>query len=212
MAWVVPPAAEVGVPAWVVTTASFVLPTRGQLVSGDRVVVRRFGQDAVVAILLDVAGHGARAAEQADCLVQLLGRLPDAAPAAWLGRLHTELKGSFGAVAAAIRMDIRTGELEALSVGDVAMFAIPSRPDMLFNAPGLLGIAMPSGQSTAQRLTEPVRLVVVSDGVKSVGLAQALQMGHLSAADLAEAVVLQNARPHDDAACLVIDIDLHGRR
>ncbi len=191
---------------WSVSTASYVLPCRGETATGDRAVVRRFGHDSVMAVLFDAAGHGHQAALRADELVTTLMHLPDDTPQAWLQHLHTQLSGTFGAVGAALRVDLRDGTMDAVCIGDVAWVVQSPEFRQFTRTPGLLGVALPALPRTPIRLQGPLRVVGLTDGIRSAALQELMRPSRLSAADFAEHIVRGHARPHDDAACLVIDI------
>ncbi|MBI5607249.1 MAG: SpoIIE family protein phosphatase [Deltaproteobacteria bacterium] len=198
--------AEAAPARWTVSTASYVLPCRGETATGDRAVVRRFGQDAVMAVLFDAAGHGHQASRRADELVGTLQHLADDSPQAWLQHLHMQLAGTFGAVGAALRVDLRTGMLDAVCIGDVVWVVQYPEFQRIPSVSGLLGVALPALPRSPIRLRSAMRIVGLTDGIRSAALQELMRPSRASAADLAEQIVQGHARPHDDAACLVIDI------
>ena len=189
----------------------------GEAVSGDvATACQRDGR--LVLAVIDGLGHGpsaAAAAAQAAVAVEEYAAEP---PAALLAMVHKRLVGSRGAAATVAALDVETGRLDWLGVGNVDGVVVradaTARPAVtgVFLAAGVLGAQLPT-----LRAMSPVELghgdtvVHATDGVR-VDLADAGR-STLRASALAQRILADHASPTDDALVLVARrLDPVGRR
>lgn len=206
-----PPAgdpASTGGPArpWTAQVGVGQLPCRGEVACGDRAIVQHFDQVLQVAVV-DVAGHGRRAAQLGEALDAHLRTLGDLPVTAWLHAAHLHLCGSQGAVAAVLRLDLARGIGEIAAVGNVrcGWFGRQSKHHEPYA--GLLGVAMPRVQAAPLRWSGTQLFALASDGIRSEGWT-ALQRDWptLDCETLARRTTRLYQRRHDDATTVCVRV------
>jgi len=175
-------------------------PARGELVSGDTVVVRDHDGTAMVAVI-DVLGHGAEAARVAEVASRFLATASLDGAAALIGSLHQALRGSRGA-AAAICV-IRERSFEACSVGNVEVRVLGT-PMPVIATPGIVGQRFANLRTCTGALASGDRLVCFSDGISSRFALDTIRT--LTPRDACAQVMATHRRAHDDATILVADV------
>ena len=193
--------------AWRVEVGTVVVPCPGETRAADRAWVRTF-PGATIIVVLDVAGHGSRAASAAEAVANAAATWTDAAPDAWLFQLDRALRGSQGAVAAVARFDTRAGALDVASVGNVCCIWFGNRARSFENCDGLLGVVMPTVRAAQVPFEAGARLVMLSDGVRSAAQRElAGSVFQASPGVLAHDIVARHQRRHDDATCVVASVN-----
>lgn len=184
-----------------------VLPYPGERLAADGCVVVRHTESIAMLALFDIAGHGAAAAKIATELEAALHAMPDEPPPALLVRCHAALKGrpDAAAVAWVARLDLAAATAEVACVGDISFAPDAHKGPMLQGDAGQLGVTLPTIRPLLVPLAAGATWVVCSDGVRSAAWAfvQA-NLTRCGAQALADAVVRQFGRKHDDASCLVV--------
>jgi negative regulator of sigma-B (phosphoserine phosphatase) len=182
-------------------------PKPGEALSGD-VATACVRDGRLVMAVIDGLGHGAEAAAAASLAAAAVEEHAAEEPAALLAKVHTRLAGSRGAAATVVALDLATGRLAWLGVGNVDGVVVRSdataRPAVhgVFLAAGVLGAQLPSLRPMGPiDLRHGDTVVVATDGVRAdladVGRAS------LRAADLAEAILAKHGEANDDALVLV---------
>ncbi len=181
--------------------AGFTSPCVGETRSGDLFVVRGDAERTMM-VVVDVLGHGARAADVADQARAFLLQAPITTAEAQIELLHRELRGTRGAAALAVSVE-HTGRLEGCGVGNVAMRAVGMRvPAMLSD--GILGQRVRKLRPFSVDL-QPGRMLLFTDGISSRFLGtEEERLGEVDVA--ARAILSQYAHAHDDATILVVDV------
>jgi hypothetical protein len=179
----------------------------GEAVNGDAAVAVECAGRHVLAVV-DGLGHGPEAAHAAALAVTEVEAHPEGTPAALLGRMHGCLAGSRGAAATVVVVELATGVLQWLGVGNVDAVVVradgAARPPVhgVFMAGGVLGAQMPVlPETTPVRLAHGDSIVVATDGVRG-DLAQAAR-SPLRTDALARRLLDDHALPRDDALVLV---------
>lgn len=186
--------------------ASFGRAFFGQHESGDRALVFDRGA-AVRAVLLDVAGHGPKAAAVAAQAAALpaLAEAPDADAA--VRALHEALRRTQGAAAVVADLDLAAATLTCVVVGSVLGGLVGATTSWFEPQPGLLGHALPNLREVVLPVRRGDVLVAASDGVGRRCLEALPRSAYLApAAALAAMVVDRCGRTHDDSTCLVISV------
>lgn len=182
-------------------------PMPGETLSGD--VATSWARDGrVVLAVIDGLGHGPEAAAAASLAAAAVEDHATEAPASLLAMVHKRLVGTRGAAATVVTLDVVTGALEWLGVGNVdgvVLRADPAtRPPVhgVFLAAGVLGAQLPvlppiGGVALGHGDT----LVLATDGVR----ADLAEVGRaaLRPEALASRILADHAGPGDDALVLV---------
>jgi len=179
---------------------------RGESRSGDRHLVQRLPDGALVAVV-DALGHGPEAADVAEAAVAGLGRSPAASISRRLLDCHQSLAGTRGAVAALAGVD-GVGAVTWLSVGNVEGVVLrPGRDGMavvsrLATRPGILGMRLPPLHESRQPMRPGDVLLVATDGVDPECFPAAAPATDPSA--IARRVLENGHRPADDGLVLAV--------
>ena len=169
---------------------------------GDIGLIRSEGDQCFVA-LIDALGHGADAYAVA-CRAReyLEAQWRDELPALMRG-LHEHLKGGKGAVAALCRIDVASGELAYVGIGNIAVKVMGPRPSTLVPRDGVLGYMIPSPKEQRVHLTPGDTLLLYSDGIRE-------HFSQLDCTDLltgsaqftAQGILERFGKRDDDASCI----------
>ncbi|HKH05843.1 MAG TPA: SpoIIE family protein phosphatase [Acidimicrobiales bacterium] len=178
----------------------------GESVCGDVAVgVERAGRHVLAVV--DGLGHGPEAAHAARLAVGVVEDHPEGTPAVLLAQMHRRLADSRGAAATVLVVDVGTGLLDWLGVGNVDAVVVradgAARPPVhgVFMAGGVLGAQMPVLPETRPvRLAHGDSIVVATDGVRA-DLAEAAR-SPLRPDVLARRLLDEHALPRDDALVL----------
>jgi phosphoserine phosphatase RsbX len=179
----------------------------GESVCGDRsIAVDVNGTGALIGVL-DGLGHGAEAAEAANCGVQVLAD-SRAEPLDILAqRCHRALLGTRGAAMTLARIDFRTQTLSWIGIGNVAADLVAKHPagvevrSSARLAGGIVGARMPAVVAPQEVPIRPGDLLVfATDGIVE---------NHLDGIDfsvpapvIAEQILHSHAKDNDDALVL----------
>lgn len=188
--------ADVGFASW---------PALGEKRSGDRLLLER-SEQALTLLLVDVAGHGDAAAHIADALVLPPPTGPSRHPADLLAALDVHLRGSVGAAAGALVIDLEGATWSFASIGSVQLHH--SQAGFLPGQAGHLGVTQTRIRERRGRLAARDTLVLFSDGVRLRGLREALGGLRGSAHQKAGALLHLQSRTHDDGTVAWIDVEL----
>lgn len=153
---------------WRAVVACSTLPCPGEVVSGDRAIVQHFA-DVLHVALVDVAGHGWRAAHLAEDLDLHMRQQGDLPAASWLYAAHQRLIGSSGAVATVLRLDLRRGIGEVAAVGNVRCGWFGAAAHAHEPNSGLLGVTMPRVEARPLHWQSSLLFALTTDGVRSEG-------------------------------------------
>jgi len=179
-------------------------PCGGELVSGDTAVVVQLGSEVACAVV-DVLGHGPDAHELAKHIEGFLEKKISTDPIATLYLLHSELRGTRGAVAGVAVFDPVTGKVRFGGCGNVVARRMGSQEVRLNSAEGTLGqsIRTPSEQTVILQKRDV--LLMHTDGVKSrFGINDYPNIYYEHASIIAKTVVDKFSRSYDDATCLAL--------
>lgn len=188
-------------------------PCHGQVRSGDLWLLQATAKGRRV-VVLDVTGHGQPAADVADRLLAALVATEHMSPVSLLTYLSQTARGTDGAAAGVLDLELAQGRGSWTGVGNVVLRVVTNNPAEIteigtspLSQPGALGTFFPSLRTVQFALHDKQLLVIGTDGVASTGLyriepADAILHPRL----LAERVVRDFGRAYDDATCVVAQV------
>jgi anti-sigma regulatory factor (Ser/Thr protein kinase) len=178
-------------------------PCPGERESGDAVLACPRG-DALLLAVVDGTGHGA-AARAAAMAVQAV-----ADGGAWSGlpeflqQAHARLAGTRGAAVGALLVDGASRRFSYAGVGNTTASREVGEPWRGVSRDGVLGERLPTAFVQEGVLSPGDLFVLCTDGVSSLDRASMPgRAARRDASGLAQDIVSEYGRPHDDASCLV---------
>ena len=174
-------------------------PCLGFAASGDAPVMRS-EKSATLFGVVDVLGHGPKAAEVAEIARRCLADVPlDESVASIVERLHVALQRTRGAAAGLCV--VRSGEVEIAVVGNVEVRGLGTRIGVVAS-PGIVGRRLRKLRSFRFEMRVGDRVAVYSDGLVNVDLESTRR---LSTAAASTSLLRAHALPTDDATVVVAD-------
>ena len=185
-----------------------VRPHIGYRHAGDAVVViEREGK--LLAAIVDVLGHGPEAHDDAMKATRFLEngwRSDD--PLELFKGLHETLKGTRGAAAALGVLDLTTGLMRYLGVGNTAIRRFGAGTERLVATDGIVGGNMRTPREQRMTLSPRDTVILYTDGVHDrFELRDRPQLLLQDAEKIARTVVKLFSKEYDDAACIVVRYD-----
>jgi serine phosphatase RsbU (regulator of sigma subunit) len=181
-----------------------VRPFLGERTAGDAGLVIEEDDGLFVAIV-DVLGHGPEAHEVANTIVEFLTSHDRADLCAMLDDLHEFLIRTRGAAAGVARIDLASGDLRYVGIGNTVIRRIGPEPVRLVSRDGTLGHIHRTPRE--ERLTIGAEDVILfyTDGISDhFELDRYPTFATDSAAAIARNIVRLFGKPHDDAACIAL--------
>ena len=188
--------------AWDVGT--FCRPLVGQRWCGDATVVAPAGNSLMLAII-DASGHGERAREVAEIAAALVKRHARGRIEAILETLENELRGTNGAAVGLLAVHRESGVFRYAGVGNTRAAIIGVTPWRGVSRDGVLGNH--SRGALVQRGTlEPGDVLAMwTDGLPESASTELVRTNsYQQASAIAQLLVRQLGRTHDDAGCLIL--------
>ena len=184
--------------------ATFGRPHAGEQKSGDSaVIVER--SDVIFMAIVDVLGHGPEAHRVATFAEGFLRESWTHDPVAVTLRLHEELKGMRGAAAGVAVLNIASGEIAYVGVGNTVIRRLGSRETQLHSVDGTLGQSVRTPVKQMMRLGKSDVLLLYTDGVRSsFKFEEYPQLQYESSATIARNVVERFGRSYDDSTCIAV--------
>ncbi len=171
---------------------------------GDTGVIKEFDKKIFVG-LVDAAGHSKNSYKIAMKIREYLLNNYRKDLIKIVRDLHEHIKGSNGAVISLCILDLKTGQLKYVGIGDVTARILGSVSHRLFSKPGIIGYAMPTPREETNKLSHGDALVMYTDGVKDhFDLEDYPDMLSKEAKIAANHIVFRFGRRTDDAACIVL--------
>jgi negative regulator of sigma-B (phosphoserine phosphatase) len=176
-------------------------PKAGEVECGDGYVVR-WMEDGVVIAVIDGLGHGREAAHAARRAREYIENQDVDSLSPLMHGLHQAMTHTRGAAVALLRFRPSIGEMSHCAVGNVEVVGVFQEEVQPLCTPGIVGYNV---RRVVER-TFPVRagdvVVVHTDGVSRRFDLERYQ--HLEAQALAEAVLSDWGKDHDDATCVSV--------
>ena len=183
---------------------SYLRPHRSETRSGDLVVLRKIGSEALV-VVLDALGHGPTAARIAQLAQQSLAQFTEPADVlSVLERLDTALAGTDGAAACVALTETAARSVSFASVGNVRARLFGTNGVRVPWTEGTLGQRANRPRVHRHRLSDDT-FVSYTDGVGDrFEQAEYPEIVTDPPGKAAERIVTSFGRDYDDAACAVV--------
>jgi phosphoserine phosphatase RsbX len=159
----------------------------------------------VLVAVADGLGHGPAAHEASSLFCTIVGLHADEALETIMGRASHAMAGTRGAAAALIRMDTGNDTLEYCGVGNIELRSVSEERVAPVNAPGIVGHRMHRLKTFDYPVVEGDLFVVFSDGISSRFHMEQYQ--ELPVRHIAERLLSEHGKSHDDATCVAIRIE-----
>ena len=179
-------------------------PLLNDMACGDTGIIKEFDNKVFIGII-DVLGYGEDAHEVAMFCVDFLEKNYRQNLMEMMGGLHQQIKGSQGAVAGLCLLDLKTGELTFIGVGNITARKFGSSNIRIVPRSGIIGYVMPSLREEKMILHDGDVLVLHTDGVKEhFDLEDYPELLIDDAEMIANHIINQFGRAEDDAACIAL--------
>jgi phosphoserine phosphatase RsbX len=182
------------------------LPLGGEVVSGDKHVVKVFPHGALLAAM-DGLGHGEEAAAAANRVARVLQAADDESLISLLKRCHERLRSTRGVVISLAAFNAVDETMTWVGVGNVEGVLLradpavnPGRESLLLRS-GVVGSRLPLLHASIVPVMRGDTLIFATDGVRSE-FTQSLALGD-GPQQLADRILGQYAKGTDDALVLV---------
>ena len=180
-------------------------PCYGEVVSGDGCMLQAV-QHGTVAGILDVLGHGAEAARLARHCEHWLTANAHADVVGLAEGLHAEVRGSIGLALTLVFVDAQSHQATVTGVGNTRLFCLRV-PGLRIDAqPGIVGgNNMPRLRPTRVQITPQDTLLLATDGIEErLTVEQLLPLRRHGVQHVAQQVLRDHGKDHDDATCMVL--------
>lgn len=181
-----------------------VRPMPGEELSGDCCLVRVDG-DRLMAVLVDVLGHGPEAGELAGDIRTWLTKQETSQPVRMIEAMHEQFRGSRGCVASILLWDRERGILSYSGIGNIMTRIAGKRIRQLVNRDGVIGYRMVRPVEWTEPITAGDIVLMHSDGLSSRLDERVFGEGaKLSSAEIVKRLMTHQAKQSDDASCIAI--------
>lgn len=161
-------------------------------------------EDRLFLAVVDALGHGEIAQQQADAsLAYLTGNYRLPLPQMMQG-LHTHLRGGRGVVASLCRLQVDSGELSYVSIGDTQVRKLNGDGHRICSRPGVIGYQIRTPIEGRMQLITGDVLLLHSDGIASHFNDWDETLLEQGASDIATELLARYGKRHDDNICLVL--------
>ncbi len=177
---------------------------KGEPMSGDGGLVA-IDDGRLLAALIDVAGHGKSAAELARKVEEFILLHSKAGLLELVNLLHQQFRGSRGFVGSFCTIDLKTGTLKNVSVGNIRMVVLGDRTKRFISQEGIIGYTIPLLQERVFEMRQSDVLVIYTDGIKEFfEFDSKFSIAKASSHDIATNLIEQFGKSIDDSGCIVI--------
>lgn len=171
---------------------------------GDIAVIKQYDNQCFIA-LIDVLGHGSAAREVALSAKSYLEDNYKSILVELMNGLHQHLKGTRGAVAAMCHLDILSGELTYVGMGNITVRILGVKPTRLTPKDGIVGYKMTTPQMLNIKLHPEDIIIMYSDGIKEhFDIVECIGLFKEDAQDIAIGILRQFGKKNDDESCVVL--------
>lgn len=175
---------------------------------GDTGIIKEYDKKLFFA-LIDGAGHSRNAHKISETARNFLEDNFHFELKELMEKLNLIIKGSNGAVVSVCTLDLETGYLKNVGVGDITLKIFGHKSIELLSKPGIIGYVMPRLNENKHYLQEGDIIVMYTDGVKrQFNLNDFPETRNKDSKTIADYLISQFARKTDDAACLVLKYGL----
>jgi negative regulator of sigma-B (phosphoserine phosphatase) len=171
---------------------------------GDIGVIQEYDNQCFIA-LIDVLGHGMEAREIALSAKTYLDGNYQNELTEIMNKLHEHLKGTRGAVVAMLHLDLFTGELTYVGIGNITVRIFGSKSLRLTPKDGVVGYRMPRPQMHTIKIYPGDTILMHSDGIKEhFEVFECAGLLKENAESIAIGVLKEFGNKNDDASCIVL--------
>jgi phosphoserine phosphatase RsbX len=173
-------------------------------VCGDVGLVEQFDDQCFIA-LTDGLGHGEKAYEAANLAKKYIHQNTKDNLVILMKKLHEKLKRTRGGVTSILLLDIKTGKLEHVGIGNITARVIGKRATTLLSKDGVVGYTMSSPSKNTVVLEDNDIILVYSDGVSTrIDFTENRALLKKPAREIAKSIVDIYGKQNDDNSCIVI--------
>lgn len=178
-------------------------PCRGELVSGDGVLVSRV-EGTVLIVVVDGLGHGREANLAAKAATRLVRKEPMLDLGHLMSRLDDRLRGTVGAAVSLCSVDLASGAVRYAAVGNTVLRIEGERSHRMAAAAGTVGARLKPPRVQSAALGKGEVLLIHTDGISERLSPQDYpQLRYQSPETVAETIVARYGKRHDDATVVV---------
>lgn len=171
---------------------------------GDTGIIREFGNRLFIGIV-DVLGHGRAAHKVAVSAMDFLEKNYRRDLTEVMEDFNEHVKGSSGLVAGLCHLNVETGALTYVGIGNITVRKFGSSSQKIVARDGIVGYMMPRPKEDTMKLHDGDVLVLHTDGVKEhFELADYPELLADDAETIARRIVYQFGKEEDDAACIAL--------
>lgn len=183
------------------------MPLRGEVVSGDRYIIKPFRNSILIAVV-DGLGHGYEAAAASEIAIATLDTYVHEPIIPQVRRCHEALKGTRGVVMSIASFNLLDKTITWLGVGNIEGVLLRadakssnSRHSLLLRG-GVLGYQLPTLKDSVIPLMRCDTLIFATDGIRS-SFEKGIELSD-KPQQIADSIMAQFARETDDALVLVV--------
>jgi serine phosphatase RsbU (regulator of sigma subunit) len=171
---------------------------------GDAGFVLEF-DDKMLIVIIDGVGHGKEASIVAvACREYLEGKAGQDLVAMMKG-LHEHIRGSRGAVVGIGCLDLKTGELKFVGIGNITLAKFGSTAVKIVPRLGIVGYIISDPVEEIVKLHDGDVLLLYTDGVREhFDLKDYPELPNDSAETIANLIITEFGKDEDDAACIAL--------
>lgn len=171
---------------------------------GDIGLIKKYDNHCFLA-LVDILGHGLEAREVALYAKIYIENNYDKDTIDIMNGLHEHLKGTRGAVAAICNLDIITGELNYVGIGNITVRIIGAKPYRFIPKDGVIGYMIAKPNKQIIKLHGEEILILHSDGIKEhFDFLECADLLKEDAEDIAQGILKKFQKKDDDASCIIL--------
>jgi anti-sigma regulatory factor (Ser/Thr protein kinase) len=183
---------------------ALVRPMHGETLCGDLVKIVECGSGLIL-FIADVTGHGERAHQVASMLSELLDRQSDPDIVRLFGQIHERLKGTVGAAAGALYINLDDGRFNYVAVGNTNAKRCIGDPWRGISKNGILGQRLPTLYEQNGRISRGDVVALWTDGVSELHTREYVSKNfHKPSKEIAHGLVNELGKPYDDAGCIIL--------
>ncbi len=173
----------------------------GEKICGDDLAVIET-EYRIIAALADGLGHGEKAAEASAAFCDFVKKNPSMSAIDIVVNSQKSLAGTRGAAAAVCVINPHSGSMQFCGVGNVELVCAGSSKIRPISTPGILGRNVRKTLQFDYSLSSGDVIAIFSDGISNRFSLETY--AKLGAKEMAETILKNHGKTHDDASCIVI--------
>jgi hypothetical protein len=182
----------------------YCVPYQGEPQAGDGHFVRRLDNGLLV-VIIDVLGHGNKAAELARRMEAKLENIATN-DIEWLVKtMHDELIGSLGAAMTAVYFDSKTQQATGIGIGNTLVRQLGNQYRSFSAQAGIVGELLPTLRPFSFEFQADETYLFTTDGVKENIDPDEMMFANSKALDYLSSYFVNNySKPYDDSTAIVV--------